>query len=216
MARTWPSIRRDLVQGRGEFVWPRPGPAVCGCPGPLLRRPGDRDRRRLRPLGPRPPSRVPPGRRDAAHHPLRRRGRARAVARRQADAALATARRRAVPVHVRPRGRLDAPVHRRRRARRPARRARHRTRQPGALLGLGSDPDQYGRRWDGDDLEDQEAPPDPQGSDLPPLRRGWGTYRRVMTPCGAQADRWMPQRCSKCRRDDHGADAGCTTGAVSR
>jgi len=43
--------------------------------------------------------------------------------------------------------------------------------------GWGVIPDQYGRRWDGDDLEDDAPPPDPHGSDLPPLRRGWGSGR---------------------------------------
>jgi hypothetical protein len=47
---------------------------------------------------------------------------------------------------------------------------------PLPLFGWGAIPDQYGRRWDGDDLED-DAPPDPRGSDLPPLRRGWGRTR---------------------------------------
>jgi hypothetical protein len=40
--------------------------------------------------------------------------------------------------------------------------------------GWGAIPDQYGRRWDGDDGE-ARLPRDPGGADLPPLRPGWGS-----------------------------------------
>ncbi|MEB3982528.1 hypothetical protein OQ968_14790 [Mycobacterium sp. 663a-19] len=40
--------------------------------------------------------------------------------------------------------------------------------------GWGTIPDQYGRRWIDDDGENTE-PPDPGLSDLPPLRPGWGS-----------------------------------------
>jgi len=40
-------------------------------------------------------------------------------------------------------------------------------------FGWGAIPDQYGRAWDGDDGE-SPAPPDPGLTDLPPLRPGWG------------------------------------------
>lgn len=39
--------------------------------------------------------------------------------------------------------------------------------------GWGSIPDQYGRRFDGDDGESR-IPKDPHPADLPPLRPGWG------------------------------------------
>lgn len=44
---------------------------------------------------------------------------------------------------------------------------------PLPYFGWGSIPDQYGRGWSGDDGE--TAPPaDPERTDLPPLRQGWG------------------------------------------
>jgi hypothetical protein len=48
---------------------------------------------------------------------------------------------------------------------------------PLPIFGWGAIPDQYGRRWEDDNLEDDAPPPDPRGSDLPPLRRWWGTSR---------------------------------------
>ena len=50
---------------------------------------------------------------------------------------------------------------------------------PGVPLpywGWGAIPDQYGRRWDGDYGEGR-LPRDPRGADLPPLRPGWGPER---------------------------------------
>jgi len=44
---------------------------------------------------------------------------------------------------------------------------------PLAYWGWGDIPDQYGRRWIDDDDEGDE-PPDPGLSDLPPLQPGWG------------------------------------------
>jgi hypothetical protein len=44
---------------------------------------------------------------------------------------------------------------------------------PLPYFGWGSIPDQYSRRWSGDD-GDAEPPPDPELKDLPPLRPGWG------------------------------------------
>lgn len=44
--------------------------------------------------------------------------------------------------------------------------------------GWGDIPDQYGRRWDADDGE-SSLPPDPGLSDLPPLRPLWGTDERT-------------------------------------
>lgn len=45
--------------------------------------------------------------------------------------------------------------------------------RPLPYWGWGDIPDQYGRRWDGDDGE-SEMPPDPGTLDLPPLQPGWG------------------------------------------
>ena len=46
-------------------------------------------------------------------------------------------------------------------------------RHPLAYFGWGDMPDQYGRRWEDDDGE-APIPPDPAGTDLPPLLPGWG------------------------------------------
>jgi hypothetical protein len=51
---------------------------------------------------------------------------------------------------------------------------------PLAYWGWGMIPDQYGRRWDGDDGESQ-LPRDPHGTDLPPLRPDW-VSAEYMTP----------------------------------
>jgi hypothetical protein len=45
---------------------------------------------------------------------------------------------------------------------------------PLPFFGWGAIPDQYGRRWDGDAGDDEEPPADPQRADLPPLEPGWG------------------------------------------
>ncbi len=45
--------------------------------------------------------------------------------------------------------------------------------RPMPYWGWGSIPDQYGRRWDGDDSE-TPPPPDPELTDLPTLQPGWG------------------------------------------
>ena len=45
---------------------------------------------------------------------------------------------------------------------------------PLPFWGWGDIPDQYQRRWNGDDGESRK-PKDPGLSDLPPLRHGWGT-----------------------------------------
>jgi Plasmid pRiA4b ORF-3-like protein len=49
-------------------------------------------------------------------------------------------------------------------------------RSPFPYWGWGSIPDQYGRRWSDENGESTE-PPDPGLSDLPPLRPGWGLPR---------------------------------------
>jgi hypothetical protein len=49
--------------------------------------------------------------------------------------------------------------------------------QPLPYWGWGGIPDQYGRRWDGDDGV-TPMPPDPDLTDLPPLQPGWGTNGR--------------------------------------
>ena len=45
--------------------------------------------------------------------------------------------------------------------------------RPTPYWGWGMLPDQYSRRWDGDDGDTPE-PPDPDLADLPPLHPGWG------------------------------------------
>ena len=49
--------------------------------------------------------------------------------------------------------------------------------RPLAYFGWGAIPDQYGRVWSADDGEAQ-PPPDPKLRDLPTLRSGWGPRRR--------------------------------------
>ena len=49
--------------------------------------------------------------------------------------------------------------------------------EPLPYSGWGDIPDQYRRRWDGDDGE-SPPPPDPDLADLPPLRPGWGSRDR--------------------------------------
>ncbi|ADG98806.1 conserved hypothetical protein [Segniliparus rotundus DSM 44985] len=48
---------------------------------------------------------------------------------------------------------------------------------PAPYWGWGEIPDQYGRRFDSDDGE-SKIPPDPERKDLPPLRPWWGDQRR--------------------------------------
>ena len=48
---------------------------------------------------------------------------------------------------------------------------------PLPYFGWGDIPDQYRRRWDGDDGESR-PPRDPGLADLPPLRPGWGRHDR--------------------------------------
>jgi len=49
--------------------------------------------------------------------------------------------------------------------------------RPTPYWGWGAIPDQYGRTWDGDDGE-TPPPPDPQLTDLPALHPGWGPRHR--------------------------------------
>lgn len=50
--------------------------------------------------------------------------------------------------------------------------------RPLAYWGWGAIPDQYGRRWMDDDGESDEPPPDPGLADLPPLLPHWGRPSR--------------------------------------
>jgi len=52
---------------------------------------------------------------------------------------------------------------------------------PLPFFGWGAVPDQYGRAWDGDDGE-SPTPPDPELTDLPPLRPWWGPPRATERP----------------------------------
>ncbi len=49
--------------------------------------------------------------------------------------------------------------------------------QPTPYWGWGTLPDQYRRQWDGDDGNTPQ-PPDPDLADLPPLQPGWGSSGR--------------------------------------
>jgi hypothetical protein len=46
--------------------------------------------------------------------------------------------------------------------------------RPAAYWGWGDMPDQYGRRYNGDGADDEPLPSDPKLTDLPPLRPWWG------------------------------------------
>jgi hypothetical protein len=48
--------------------------------------------------------------------------------------------------------------------------------RPLPYWGWGTIPDQYGRRWDGDDGE-SDLPANPGTEDLPPLRYDWGPHK---------------------------------------
>ena len=51
--------------------------------------------------------------------------------------------------------------------------------QPAAYFGWGDIPDQYGRRFLGDSGDNTALPDDPAWSDLPPLRPWWGPQTRT-------------------------------------
>ncbi len=53
---------------------------------------------------------------------------------------------------------------------------------PLPFFGWGAIPDQYGRRWDNDDGEAGELPDDPGVTDLPPLRTDWGEVMPTHRP----------------------------------
>ena len=47
--------------------------------------------------------------------------------------------------------------------------------RPAAIFGWGDLPDQYGRRWVGDDGSSR-PPPNPKGRDLPPILPEWRAF----------------------------------------
>jgi hypothetical protein len=51
--------------------------------------------------------------------------------------------------------------------------------RPTPYFGWGTLPDQYGRRWSGDDGGEGPVPPDARGGDLPPLLSQWSWQRQV-------------------------------------
>jgi hypothetical protein len=51
--------------------------------------------------------------------------------------------------------------------------------RPAAYFGWGDIPDPYGRRHLGDTADDDPVPPDPKLTDLPPLRPWWGPQTRT-------------------------------------
>ena len=64
--------------------------------------------------------------------------------------------------------------------------------RPVPYFGWGAIPDQYGRRWDGDDGESPPPPqPDPPLSDLPDLHYTWGSRAFRMRPPDAAGDPGM-------------------------
>src|SRR6266568_2900149 len=125
MARTWLSIRVDLVEGRGERFWPRPGRVFAAARRHTFAQLAEAIDDAF-------------ARWDRAHlhdftladgtwltTPYVRLGGGRAGFRRPHDDARRAAARGAVRLRLRLRRRLDAPLHGRQRAHRPARRAGH-------------------------------------------------------------------------------------------
>lgn len=173
MARTWLSIRVDLVEGRGERLWPRPGRILAAARSQsfaaLATAIDDAfarwDRAHLHEFRLEDGTRLttPYGDGDAVGEALDDR-RTRLSRLRPGEQFLYTfdlgddwthlctvGPERIDPVEVL--GALsDVPL---------------------PFWGWGAIPDQYGRRWDGDDGEGR-APRNPHGADLPPLRPWWG------------------------------------------
>jgi len=162
VARTWLSIRVDLVDGGGRTLGPSPGDSLPP-PAPKLRPTRDRGRGRLRQLGPLLIDRYRDDPPDSSRVDY------------TVKLSILTGGQRFVYVFdlgdgwahlctVNPR--THPPSYR-----------RHHPGPDDALLGLGRIPDQYGRTWDGDDGR-TPPPPDPQLADLPALHPGWGPRRR--------------------------------------
>src|SRR6202034_14598 len=104
MARTWLSIRVDLVEGHGEEYWPRPGRIFAAARSHSFRQLADAIDDAFCPMGSIPPTGVHPRRPDPAVPAGPglgdRRRNHRGLPARQADAAAAG---RTVRVRLRPR-----------------------------------------------------------------------------------------------------------------
>jgi len=175
MARTWLSIRVDLVEGRGDVLWPRPGRLFAAARSHTFAQLSDAiddafgrwDRSHLHEFMLADGSRLstPYDDEDAAElGPT-------ADDRRTRLGRLALGERFVYvfdlgddwahlctvgPERIDPDEELGIIPDR-----------------PLPSFGWGDLPDQYGRRWDGDDGE-RRLPRNPGLSDLPPIRRGWG------------------------------------------
>jgi hypothetical protein len=146
MTRTWLSIRVELVEGRGERFWPRPGRIFAAARSHTFAQLADAiddafarwDRAHLHEFELADGTRLttPYGDDD------------------EFGPSLDDRRTRL--------SRLD-----------PIEALGIVPRAPLSFCGWGAIPDQYGRRWDEDDGE-SPLPANPGVSDLPPLRRRWG------------------------------------------
>ncbi|MFZ0216876.1 MAG: hypothetical protein WAM30_13165 [Candidatus Dormiibacterota bacterium] len=178
MARTWLTIEVQLVEGRGERLWPRPGRLFAASRTHTFQQLGDAiddafarwDRAHLQEfmLADRTRLALPDTDFDDELGPTEDYRQVR-LSRLQPGqqfvyvfdfgddwAHLCTVG----PYRIDPLDRLGIV---------PAR--------PMPYFGWGNIPDQYGRRWDADDGE-SALPPDREGSDLPALRSGWGPQGR--------------------------------------
>jgi hypothetical protein len=173
MARTWLSIKVDLVGGRGERLWPRPGRIFAAARSHTFAQFADAiddafarwDRSHLHEFGLADGTRLTtPFEEWEGLEPVADDTRTRLSRLQPGEqfvyvfdfgddwAHLCTvAEQRVDPVEL-----LGlVPV------------------RPLPYWGWGVIPDQYGRRWDDDDGE-SDPPPDPGWRDLPPLRPWWG------------------------------------------
>jgi len=177
MARTWLSIRIDLVEGHGEHLWPRPGRIFAAARShtfaQLARATDDAfarwDRAHLHEF------RLADGTRLTTPH-VDWEDLGPAIDDRQARLSRLGLGERFVYVfdfgddwtHLCTVGptRVD-----------PLETLGIVRREPLPYFGWGDIPDQYRRRWDGDDGESRQ-PEDPELADLPPLRPWWGPRDR--------------------------------------
>ena len=172
MARTWLSVRVELVEGRGETFWPRPGRVFAAARSHTFAQLADavdtafarwdRSHLHLFTLG----DGTLLGRLDHWDDPLDRMGDSASTKLSQLEPGAQFAYTFDMGddwTHVCTVGpqRID-----------PLDELGIQPRAPLSYWGWGAIPDQYGRRW-ADDHGDEPLPPDPGYSDLPPLFPHW-------------------------------------------